>query len=214
MIGMKSNKAFGSKLNCRLTNKGFTNKGATLVESTDGASLLEYATLAGLISVVALGAVALVGEEVVSTFSKSKVALSENVANQTPPLGDERDNYNSWTMTAGRYDVNGNQYYGYRSSPSTVGSLVMTEPSMVPIAYVQNYFLSDGTERSILQFEGNVVGDVIGRTLTCDHGSWPLASGIYHYEVNNTTVVSWDMSDYGNNRPLFTEGSSYFCSVD
>jgi Flp pilus assembly pilin Flp len=110
-----------------------------LKTSTSGAALIEYGMLVGLISVLSIGAVLSLGEEVSDTFSTTKSALefadadseSQDDAAAPPYIygdniinnGDATQGSSGWTTTAGTMEVrseNDDPYFRLTEDPVTI----------------------------------------------------------------------------------------------
>jgi pilus assembly protein Flp/PilA len=149
------------------------------VSAKRGAALLEYALLAGLVSVVALGSVNALGGKIERTYTEVGKSLSASSAapeatgptEPEVPSGPTGTAASSFTVTmadrSGRPDYRG--YYSSHITTPTLGSLAdydgpSPEPGVVQFTY------DAASPQVILRVLGSMADELPGHIVTCESG--------------------------------------------
>jgi Flp pilus assembly pilin Flp len=183
-----------------------------------GAALVEYGLLIGLVAVVSIVSVERLGGQVKEVFELSSEALEFQAGESGAMPGSVTHpeaidppapaKFMAWTMTSGRYTSGTTEYRGFRSTNPSTGSLTMSDPSMIEVA--QFFRVHSGANyASSFQINGDKTAELVGATLVCNHGSWPLDNVVYD-SVQKHTNNYWPK---GAGIPDFVQGQTYTCEI-
>lgn len=178
---------------------------------TRGAALVEYGMLVGLVAVVAIGAVSTLGQQVDRTFDVTTDALSGSLnaagGAEAAPVAPAEPQL-VMAMTAATSGVN----TGYHSEQG-FGSISYDQSGLGEIGALYSY----GSEQTHLWITGGRRGEFFETwALECDGQSWDFADAEFVNDNANfggSTWVRWTQALNDNDRPIFTDGSTYNCEV-
>jgi Flp pilus assembly pilin Flp len=195
------------------------------VKQERGAALIEYAMLVGLISVVSIGAVLHLGEEVQDVFSTTTSGLADasQTASDSSQDADTQPDFSlpeeaptgaaaaTFTFTAGIKDDN--TMVGYSSYYAGFGSMddyAGAYPSIQQLTYYDHDVYPGFTFR----VSGNFVDEFPGHTLSCSDGlslAFDDGFNLSYESSGDRTSITWHPGE--NPDEFLREGVQIDCRI-
>jgi pilus assembly protein Flp/PilA len=174
-----------------------------------GATIVEYSLLAGLISVVAIGAVAALGNQVDETFSTATSALSSSAqaaaGNEAAAISEQ---LSAVTFRAGAHTDDASiSYEGWHLNHPAFGTMTTDNPGI----YALTALFSTNTTGYMKLTGDQTAADFSDVELICDQGRWPVSVTTTSYNASKDyTIFTWPSSA----GPIFVTDTDYACSLE